>query len=55
MTPLTIRVPADCAAAIRREAKRRDVFVSDVLRELIAARFGADGEVIPPVGLPGQR
>jgi hypothetical protein len=55
MTPLAIRVPVECAAAIRREALRRDVFVSDILRELIAVKFGTDGDVVPADYPPRQR
>lgn len=59
MKRTTISLPDDLAGAMTREARRRRLPVSQVVREALEARYGTDGDrrviAFAAIGRSGQR
>lgn len=52
MTRTTISLPDDLARALKREARRRRVSLSQVMRDALESRFGRSGSrKLPFVGI----
>lgn len=49
MKRTTVNLPDDLVSALQREAKRRDVSVSEIAREAFSAHLGLTGEDARPI------